>query len=760
MANQNMKLVLSLAGRDDGAGRLLAETERQLKRAALSRNQLARAGKPYELAGIRSERAIQREILQTQAAFRRLARSGTASQNDLARAAVATKNRIRELNAELQQGIQTQSRFSQGMNVAAKGGAALMAGGMAAYSVLKPAMDNQKQLDANVAQVAWQAYGEDDSKSAQWIASQGKTNIRDLALSLVESNGGTHDAALQLINSMMANGMSFDETKSNAQASHKAMIASSEGLGDYNAADTAKLFKVLSDFGFKGNDLGKAFEYAMKSGMQGNFEIADMVRELPALLPAAKSAGMDGLQGFAFLLSGLQSAANKAGSNNEAANNMRNLLEKTLSADTTKRLSEMANPNQPGKGIDWQGSVLQAKASGESAPQVLGRLASEMLEKDAEYQSYKKKADAGDETAKSQMNIMKGFVLSSILPDIQAKAGLLAASDLEQINGYMQGLMGLDPNASLVDKKLEVLQQGAGFKQEQAESEAALKQDVSAIIEAETALKQLTAEYPNATLAVQTLTAAAIAASAALGAMSLLGGKGLPGAGKLPGGGGAAGSVVKSGGKWLPRVGGALVAGLGIYNGYQIEQRADLNRQQKNAAQVKNVGESGGALAGGWAGAKLGAAIGTAIAPGVGTAIGGVLGGLLGGAAGYYGGGSLADGLNGAGERARAKRHEPLPQSPRPAPLPAGSPPPLLALPGNQPQEKMQPLMLQQTADFRASMAENSALVGNRLDAINSTLAGQQQVIQNNMTVTLDGRVIANEVSRYQYAMFGRGVGQ
>ena len=454
MANQNMKLVLSLAGRDDGAVRLLAETERQLKRAALSRNQLARAGKPYELAGIRSERAIQREILQTQAAFRRLARSGTASQNDLARAAVATKNRIRELNAELQQGIQTQSRFSQGMNVAAKGGAALMAGGMAAYSVLKPAMDNQKQLDANVAQVAWQAYGEDDSKSAQWIASQGKTNIRDLALSLVESNGGTHDAALQLINSMMANGMSFDETKSNAQASHKAMIASSEGLGDYNAADTAKLFKVLSDFGFKGNDLGKAFEYAMKSGMQGNFEIADMVRELPALLPAAKSAGMDGLQGFAFLLSGLQSAANKAGSNNEAANNMRNLLEKTLSADTTKRLSEMANPNQPGKGIDWQGLVLQAKASGESAPQVLGRLASEMLEKDAEYQSYKKKADAGDETAKSQMNIMKGFVLSSILPDIQAKAGLLAASDLEQINGYMQGWMGRGANARLEDEQL------------------------------------------------------------------------------------------------------------------------------------------------------------------------------------------------------------------------------------------------------------------------------------------------------------------
>ena len=42
MANQNMKLVLSLAGRDDGAVRLLAETERQLKRAAIKAARFAR----------------------------------------------------------------------------------------------------------------------------------------------------------------------------------------------------------------------------------------------------------------------------------------------------------------------------------------------------------------------------------------------------------------------------------------------------------------------------------------------------------------------------------------------------------------------------------------------------------------------------------------------------------------------------------------------------------------------------------------------
>lgn len=714
MAN-DMKLSMVLTGKDQGAKKLLQETERYLQRAGAALREQGRQSAARERLGIRSERASQREILQTQAAYNRLARSGRSSANDLQRAAAATKNSIRELNAELNNGIGLQQRFGKGMAV----GGAVIAGAAAGYAVLKPAMDNQKQLDANVAQVAWQAYGEDDSKSAQWIASQGKTNIRDLALSLVESNGGTHDAALQLINSMMANGMSFDETKSNAQASHKAMIASSEGLGDYNAADTAKLFKVLSDFGFKGNDLGKAFEYAMKSGMQGNFEIADMVRELPALLPAAKSAGMDGLQGFAFLLSGLQSAANKAGSNNEAANNMRNLLEKTLSADTTKRLSEMANPNQPGKGIDWQGSVLQAKASGESAPQVLGRLASEMLEKDAEYQSYKKKADAGDETAKSQMNIMKGFVLSSILPDIQAKAGLLAASDLEQINGYMQGLMGLDPNASLVDKKLEVLQQGAGFKQEQAESEAALKQDVSAIIEAETALKQLTAEYPNATLAVQTLAAAATAAAGALGLMTLMGGGGMAGGAKA-----AAGMAARFGVVGI----GAAAGGYGLY-----DARNRINRNEHR-----------GLFEGGWdsraagygeaaiSGAVTGAVVGSVV-PVIGTAIGTVAGGLI--------------GLVGA---AVTDLWKDKPQTP------AGVPPLLAA----NPPEPMAPLMLQQTADYTAAMQANGELVGGKLEQLQSVMLGANQTINNNMTVTLDGRVIANEVSRHQYLIFNRGAGQ
>lgn len=518
------------------------------------------------------------------------------------------------------------------------------------------------------------------------------------------------------------------------------MLASAEGVGQYNPQDTAKLFKVLSDFGFKGDELSKAFEYAMKSGMQGNFEIADMVRELPALLPAAKAAGMDGLQGFGFLLSTLQSAANKAGSNSEAANNVRNLLEKTLSADTTKRLSKMVNPQQPGKGIDWRASVLKGKENGESAVQVLARLADSMLEKDSEYQAFKKKADAGDETAKSQMNIMKGFVLSSILPDIQAKGGLLAAADTQQVQEYMQGLLGLNPQNSLVDKKLAVMESSAAYKQEQDEAKALLGQDAltESLIKAETGLKSLAAEFPNATLALQTLAAAAMAAAAARGLMGVLGGGG------LGGGAAAVGTAARFG---LVGIG-AAAGGLGLWDANSRINRNEGKGFTEGGLNSRAAGYAESALSG----AALGAAVGSII-PGIGTAIGAAIG---------AGGGLLTAAITDAW-----KENPP----PKPAGMAAEPLQPLRPLEPLKPAEPLAPVITQQTAAYQAAITqqtaayqaalnEDTAAVTGGLNQINSTLAAANQTINNNMTVTLDGRVIAQEVSRYQVAMFGRGAGQ
>lgn len=69
-------------------------------------------------------------------------------------------------------------------------------------------------------------------------------------------------------------------------------------------------------------------------------------------------------------------------------------------------------------------------------------------------------------------------------------------------------------------------------------------------------------------------------------------------------------------------------------------------------------------------------------------------------------------------------------------------------------------MMLQQTADYTAAMQANGELVGGKLEQLQSVMLGANQTINNNMTVTLDGRVIANEVSRHQYLIFNRGAGQ
>lgn len=701
MANGNMKLSLVLTARDDGARRLLADTQRQLDRTAKSRAQLERQSHTYALTGIRSEKQIQREIMLTQAAFNRLARSGKASQNDLARAAVATRNRIRELNAELKQG----AGFADKMGKIGRFGAAAVAGGAAAYTVLKPAMDNRKQLDENINRVSRQAFIEDNSKSAAWIATEGAQQIKDLALELVEKNGGTHDKALDLISGMMTTGLNFAQTKNEAQAAYAFALAS-EGSGE----DTAKLIKTLKDGGMSGKDLQLGLEHVLQSGLDGTFEVRDMVRELPSLLPAAQQAGMNGVGGLDYLLSLLQSAANKSGSPAEAATNVQNLLSKTLSPDTIGRLKKMANPNDPKKGVDWIGSVVQGKQNGENAVQVLSRLADAMLVKDKQYQDYKTRAAAGDKTAAEQANMLKGALLAQLLPDLQAKQGLLAATDMTQIREYMASLAGVTLDNGKIAKNNEARMLSAAAQQEQQESLAMLRESLTGtLVDMETSFKKLAAEYPNATLALQALTTAATAASAAM----LL----------TAGGGKGAGFLKDVGSKAL---GWGKSAGSGLMN---------------NPALVKRAG---------------------------------LLGMLL--YSESLGDGTLPKGLRGTKTtpeminrlKNNGIRFEPAPKREQAR----GGVPQYLAAPSAQPTDKMlsplfstqtaayQAAIQQQTAAYQAALAQDTAAVTTGLAQVQSAMASASQTINTNVSLNIDGRVIANEVSRYQVAMFGRGAGQ
>ena len=90
-----------------------------------------------------------------------------------------------------------------------------------------------------------------------------------------------------------------------------------------------------------------------------------------------------------------------------------------------------------------------------------------------------------------------------------------------------------------------------------------------------------------------------------------------------------------------------------------------------------------------------------------------------------------------------------------------GGVPQYLAAPSAQPTDKMlSPLFSTQTAAYQAALAQDTAAVTTGLAQVQSAMASASQTINTNVSLNIDGRVIANEISRYQVAMFGRGAGQ
>ena len=758
MASGDMNLVLSLTGRDGGARRLLQQTQEELAR--LNRAQAARnrANRPYEIAGVRAEREIRREIAQTQAAYNRLARSGRASHNDLARAATATRNRIRELNDELRQGA---GGWRSRMGAMGRGAATVAAGSAAAYAAVRPDVERYKALDMRMREVTWAAHGETRGADTAWLQREGMAQTKALALDLVRQNGGSSDLALDTLSGMLANGMSWTDVQKNAAATHAMARAAGEN-GQYDGAAAAKLAKTFADNGL---DVARASQMAAQSGMQGTFEIANMVRDLPSLLPDAKAAGFSGEAGLAYLLSALQSASNKAGTPDEAANNVKNVLQKTLSADTTKRMDKLLKTS--GSKADWQKMVLEGQKQGKNAVQVLADFAQTLLSKDKGFQAVKARADKGDELAQQQMATMQAFMVSKLMPDMQARAGLNAMMDAEQMRQYFDGLMG--NKTDVIGGKNQFMALGEAAKQEKAQAEKELSlqssQFFATVAEGETKLAQLTAQFPVATEALKALAAAASAAALAQGAMAMLGR-----------GGGAGGAMGRMGG-WL-RGAAASVGGWFAARGAQA------------ASAVGSAGRAiGGATrgVGGWfatRGAQAASAAGRA-----GQAIGGAVraaGGWLGGmgrnalgavannptALGKWGAAGLLlhSGSLNAGEsellaRAQAQRGR------QPNIIRFGQPNNAASAAPAAPAEKLAPIITQQTAayqtatqaqtaSFQAALAADTAAVGGKLDAINGTLGGLNQTIQNNVHVQLDGRLIAENVSRHQVNMFNRGAGQ
>lgn len=575
-----------------------------------SYRQIQQAARNREMLGVRSERSIQNEINRTRAAYDQLKRSGIASGRELDRAAIATKRRIAELNAEM-------GKVSMGQRLGnvGRGIAGLAAGATAAGMVLAQPMKKQMDYDRSLAMTANTAFAERDV--AGRIA--GKAELNNAVKSAVEIGGGTKEDALGALDTMLASGAVKADT------AMKLLPTLQKGATATGAStdDLAKIaISAMQQFDIGEDKIGEVLDKAVAAGQAGNFELADMARWLPQQMAAGKSAGLKGMSGFEALLVANQQARVTAGTSDEAGNNLVNLLAKLTSKETSDRFRKLDIKGKDGKdhGVDFIASMEAQKKKGKNSIEAFMSIMDQVIGQDDKYQALQKKLKSAKKEDQAQVlnemtNLVEGTAIGQIISDRQALMALLGIRNNVSLGKEVKE--SLDKSEGAVDTSHAVIKDTNSYKVEDAKNNVDFAQmegmkgfndalgDVSVkIAEYAKAYPDLTGKVVTAGMMIASLSAAAIAAS---GSLRLLGGKGSlgfgvgdalsKGAGVTGAAGGTAaaantakmGRLAKFGRGGLPLlVLGAMLEGAENYAPYmakQEEQQEALDTATKDAKQ-------------------------------------------------------------------------------------------------------------------------------------------------------------------------------
>ncbi|MEY0017754.1 phage tail tape measure protein [Providencia rettgeri] len=531
--------------------------------------EIKRQNRARETLGIRAERAIQREIQQTIASYNRLARSGTLSIDEQSRAYERMRQRVSQLRVEMQ-GMNRLARVSDIAGSIAKAGGALVAGGMAVAPPVKKQMTYEQQL-LGMANTAYE--GEDFDGRLQ-----GAKELDATIRNTISQYGGTKEDAAQALNDLLASGnFTGEDVKGLLPLIQQYSVA-----GNVSSADLASVAIALKR-NYKidtPEKLKRAFDMAMKSGQKGSVEFPDLAKWLSQLLAASNSLGMEGLEDLGVLFSAIEAAPATAGSNDEAANNIKNLLLKLNSTDAANRAKQI---KVDGYGIDLSGTLINARKNGINPIDAALGLTDKIAEANPEYKKLQQKLDSGglddaerQRTTMAMAKILEGSALGQLIADQQALLGLVA---LRSQRKYMLDVrkdifqqMNAAPGEGEGDLSYKIMATGNQFKVQKAKEQSdfaemdAVKPLSDSLGSLSEKFTDFSKEFPGLTTAVmgaktgiEAMTQAAIAFAAL---KFLFGGDGLPGVsgGKnspLPPGGAAASGMF---GRWGSIFGWATIA--------------------------------------------------------------------------------------------------------------------------------------------------------------------------------------------------------
>ena len=516
-----LNLAMTLKARDQ-ASRVFRQAQSQITQSTRAMTSAR------ETLGVRSEHKIQQEINHTIAAYNRLKRSGTATSRELARAADATRSKIAGLNAEMGKTSWGQRLGNVGTAMASVG-AGMAAGAM----VMAQPMKKQMDYDRRLAMVSNTAFSDRDV--AGRIA--GKKELHEAVKSAVENGGGTKEDALAALDKLLASGTVKAETAMKLLPTlQKGAVATGASTEDLSAI----AISAMQQFGISEDQIGAVLDKAVAAGQAGNFELSDMARWLPQQMAAAKSAGLSGMNGFEALLVANQQARVTAGTSDEAGNNLVNLLAKITSKETADRFRKLEIKGKDGKthGIDFIKSMENEKKQGKNSIEAFSSIMDMVVGEDDRYKSLKEKLKTAkkeeQQTLLNQMaDLVEGTAIGQVISDRQALMALLGIRNNVQLGKEVKAEVGSAEGA--VDKSHAVIQDTNSAKLENAKNSfefaqmEGVKSFNDALGDAAVKLTEYAKAYPDLTNTVvqagTVITALSAAAVAASGALALLGGK-------------------------------------------------------------------------------------------------------------------------------------------------------------------------------------------------------------------------------------------
>lgn len=530
-----------------------------------------------------AQKRIQQEMQGTEVRVGNLVR-GLMRMNNI-RGTEQQANYMAKLAHNALQAQQAIERVGKGLATTGKLGASLAAGAAAGYWAADRMLQKPMAFDTDLRRSVNTIFAERDVEGRRAGYSEANSFVMSAVRQVV---GATREDAMAGIKGLIGSGAyDWEGTKSLLPTLLQARVASGADMNELvQLSDKLKTSLGLSD-----NDVKVAISKIMRGGEVGGFEIVDAAKWIGPMLPHFK--GYKGLDAVEHMVTMMQQVRSTAGTNDEAANNLKNFLSK-MSADETRKDFKK-------QGIDLDAEMAKGAVRGETPVDTyMAQLEKVMAKADPEGKARRlmEQADKSlTETERAQRyeeikRIYQGSAMSSIIADLQEFGGY---EGLRRTRAYgAQVLQEVKADSGqAVQRGYQFVAEGSEAHKTLAENEAAnaatsvlekLTPQLNKMYDGASGLAQ---KYPEMTTVVVGASGALTVFTAAVGAASvantLLAGKLT---GLLGGAGGLLGRGAAMAGAGVPAVG---VAAAGAFAGYQMWRLGDAATQWWNASRREGV---------------------------------------------------------------------------------------------------------------------------------------------------------------------------